>query len=142
MRKALGSMKKARPKEMTLKEESLLENKELGLEPMQEQMDFIFQVLHEHGINSRLWLEEYMAAAMANGMQAPPNFEKWLPWNLSADQKKRFSQDSYFEHGHARFVQTNTGITYHLRPDGSRKEMKIGDLTASQFEKLTGLCIS
>lgn len=134
--------KTKRVKEMTLREESLAENKELGLEQVQEQMDFIFGILHQHGINSQLWLEEYIAASQANGMKAPPDVESWLPWNLTDEQKNRFSKETFFEHGDAKFVRSNTGKTFLLQKDGSRKEMKIGDLTASEFEKLTGLCIS
>lgn len=134
--------KKAPVRAMTLREESLAENKELGMEQVQEQMDFIFGILHQHGINSQLWLEEYIGAAQANGMQAPPDVEKWLPWNLTAEQKQRFSKETFFEHGRAKFVRSNTGKTYLLQKDGSRKEMSIGDLTAAEFEKLTGLCIS
>lgn len=59
--------RKAVARRVTLREESLAENKELGLEAMQEQMDVIFAVLHEHGINSRLWMQEYLEAAERNG---------------------------------------------------------------------------
>jgi hypothetical protein len=124
---------------MTLKEESLAENKALGLEQMQEQMDVIFAVLHEHGINSRLWMEEYFTASQANGLNVPADFEKFLPWNLSSETKKRLSKDSTFSYGNAQFLQTNDGTVYHLRKDGTRVKIIIGDLTAEEFARLTGV---
>lgn len=141
MRKSFKSLKKQAARGMTLKEESAAENKKLGLEESQAQMDFIFTILNEHGINSRLWLQEYIAAAQTSGMNAP-DLDKWLPWNLSSELKDRLSRDSYFEYGQARFVQTSNGTVFYLPPDGTRQEISIGDLTAAEFEKLTGLSTS
>ena len=124
---------------VTLREESLAENKELGLEAMQEQMDFIFAVLHEHGINSRLWMQEYLEAAEKNGGNAPADFEKFLPWNLSAEAKARLSKDSTFSYGKANFIQKSDGTVLHLRKDGSSEKIDIGSLTGNEFDKLTGL---
>jgi hypothetical protein len=137
---ALIKIDKKKPKRrMTLREESLAENKVLGLEQMQEQMDLIFATLHEHGINSKLWMEEYLASCEKNGWSAPNDFEKFLPWNLSSEIKERLSKDSTFSYGKARFLQTNNGPVYHLREDGSRVKIDIGNLTWEEFEQLTGI---
>lgn len=130
------SSTKSSRKRVTLKEESLAENKALGLEKEQEQMEEIFTVLHEHGINSRLWMEEYIGACQANGMQAPADFEKFLPWNLSPEAKKRLSRESTFSYGNAQFIQSPDGTVYHLRKDGSRVKIIIGDLTYEELEAL------
>jgi hypothetical protein len=123
---------------LTLREESLAENKVLGLDQQQQQMDFIFSVLHEHGINSRLWMEEYLRACQSNGFQAPPDFEKFLPWNLSPEVRERLSRDSFFSYGNAKFIQKNDGTVYHLHPDGTHVKVNIGDMTAAEFDSLTG----
>ncbi len=129
--------KKAPPRRITLREESLAENKALGLEETQKQMNVIFGILHEHGINSQLWMEEYFTASEANGWKAPEDLEKYLPWNLSPEIKTRLSKDSFFSHGNATFVRTGTGTVFHLRKDGTRVEIVIGDLTWEEFEELT-----
>ena len=124
---------------VTLRDESLAENKELGLEAMQEQMDLLFAVLHEHGINSRLWMQEYLEAAERNGGTAPVDFKKFLPWNLTAEAKARMSKDSVFSYAKANFIQNSHGTVLHLRKDGTREKIDIGSLTGDQFDKLTGL---
>lgn len=131
--------KRRQARRITLKEESLAENKAHGLDHMQEQMDLIFSVLHQNGINSRLWLEEYLAACSRNGGNAPPDFEKFLPWNMSPETRARLSKESTFSQGHASFIQSPNGTVYHLQKDGSRIPIIIGDLTAEEFEELTGL---
>lgn len=123
-------------KRITLRDECLAENKELGLEDMQEQMDLIFSVLHQHGINSQLWLEEYLAACEANGGNAPPDVDNFLPWNLSVEKKKRLSKNSTFTHGKALFVRTNRGAVYHVRKDGRRVKIDFGEMTAEELEQL------
>ena len=124
---------------VTMRDESLAENKELGLEAMQEQMDVIFAVLHEHGINSRLWMQEYLESAEKNGGKPPADFEKFLPWNLTAEAKARLSKDSAFSYGKANFIQKGDGTVFHLRKDGTREKIDIGSLTGDEFDKLTGL---
>lgn len=131
--------RKTLARRVTLREESLAENKELGLEAMQEQMDFIFAILHEHGINSRLWMQEYLEAAERNGGKAPADLEKFLPWNLPAEAKARLSKDSAFSYGKANFIQKGDGTVFHLRKDGTREKIDIGSLTGDEFDKLTGL---
>jgi hypothetical protein len=124
---------------MTLREESLAENKELGLEEMQEQMDLIFKVLHEHGINSELWLQEYLEACASNDWQAPADFERFLPWNLSPSARERLSKETKFQYGDAHFVRSNDGSVFHLEDSGKRTKVDIGGLTGDEFEKLTGV---
>lgn len=123
-------------KRLTLREESLAENMKLGLEQQQEQMDFIFSVLHQHGINGRLWMQEYFAACNVNGKLAQQEVEKFLPWNLPSEAKQRLSKDCNFSYGNAQFVQTNDGTTYHIQMDGTRIKINIGDMTFDEFEKL------
>ena len=41
-------------------------------------------------LNPRRWLTAYLQACAANGGQAPAQPEAFLPWNLSADQRKEF----------------------------------------------------
>jgi len=132
--------RKAQNSAMTLREESLAENEALGLEDMQEQMDQIFQVLNEHGINGELWLQEYLEACANNGWQAPLDFERFLPWNLSPAAKERLSKETTFQYGNAHFVRTNHGSVFQLQADGTRKKVDIGGMTGREFEKLTGIC--
>jgi hypothetical protein len=133
------SSKSGSNKRITLREESLAENKALGLEEMQVQMDAIFAILHEHGINSRLWLSEYLSACENHIWDSPADFQKFLPWNLSTGTKARLSKESFFSHGNANFMQSPDGTVYHLRENGTRAPIIIGDLTAEEFEKLTGM---
>ena len=123
---------------ITLKEESLAENKALGLEGVQEQMDTIFAILRQHGINSRLWMEEVFAVSGANNWNLPPDFEKFLPWNLSPAAKERLSKDCTFVYGNAQFLQTNDGTVYHLCNNGTRIKVNFGDMTGDEFEQLIG----
>jgi transposase len=44
-------------------------------------------------INPRKWLEAYLQACAQAGGQVPPEVERWLPWNLSAEQKKELAQE-------------------------------------------------
>jgi hypothetical protein len=126
---------------MTLLEECIAENKELGLEAAQEQMDFIFSILEEHGINKRLWLTEVLTVSESYGDNPPADImESFLPWNLSPEAKERFSQDSFFEIGDANFKEQADGKVFHIKADGTFEEINIGQLTGDEFEKLTGIC--
>ncbi len=122
---------------MTLREESLAENEELGLQGIQEQMDLIFKVLNEHGINSELWLKEYLEACSEG--QPPEDFERFLPWNLSSSAKERLSKETMFQLGEAQFVRSNNGSVFHLADNGKRTKVDIGGMTGEEFEKLTGV---
>lgn len=136
------SSRKARRKlsnsALTLREESLLENKELGLEDVQEKMNVIFKLLNEYGINSELWLAEYLENCQKNG-GVPKDFERFLPWNLSPADKQRLSKETTFRHGNAQFVRSNHGSIFHLEEGGKRTKVDFGSMTAAEFDKLTGL---
>jgi len=45
------------------------------------------------GINSRLWLEEYLEACAKNGGRAPDDTESFLPWKMSDEQLEKFGAD-------------------------------------------------
>lgn len=122
---------------MTLREESLAENEELGLQRVQEQMDLIFKVLNEHGINCELWLKEYFEACSEG--HPPEDFERFLPWNLSAEAKERLSKETMFQHGKAQFIRSNDGSVFHLEDNGKRTKVDIGGMTWEEFGKLTGV---
>jgi transposase len=42
-------------------------------------------------MNPRLWLFAYLEACAANAGRAPTDADQWLPWNLSLEQKAKFS---------------------------------------------------
>lgn len=44
-------------------------------------------------INPRKWLVAYLQACAQAGGQVPAEVEKWLPWKLSAEQKKEMAQE-------------------------------------------------
>lgn len=83
-------------KHRSLKQESLAENKELGLDDQQAMFDLIFATLREYGIDERLWLEEYFAASgVGNGLEsakAPADVEQFLPWNMPAEMRQRLQK--------------------------------------------------
>ena len=123
-------------KRMTLRDESLAEDKELGIEHISEQMNVIKETLIQNGINFRLWLEEYLLAAENNGMRPPANFEDYLPWNMSHEMKERLSKDSIFKRGNVTFLERADGTIYHLFPDGTKQKIDIDSMTAEEFDKL------
>jgi transposase len=50
----------------------------------------LFQTLALHNLNPRLWLQAYLeACAQAQG-KAPENLDDFLPWKMSAEQKRLF----------------------------------------------------
>jgi transposase len=51
----------------------------------------LFQTLALWGLNSRVWLTAYLTACAESGGQAPARPEAWLPWNLSAEQRRAWS---------------------------------------------------
>lgn len=126
----------ASSKRITLREENLAEDKELGIEHITNEMTLIRDVLYQHGINFRLWLTEYLTAAEQNDMKPPSNFEDYLPWNMSSEMKERLSKNTTFSYGNANFLQKTNGTVYHLLPDGTQKVIDIGSLTAEEFDKL------
>jgi transposase len=53
----------------------------------------LFQTLSLANLNPRLWLTAYLNACAAAGGQAPADAAKYLPWNLSDEQKREWSTD-------------------------------------------------
>jgi hypothetical protein len=126
---------------MTLKEESLAENEELALQAAQEQMEFIFNILEEHGINKRLWLTEVLAVSESHGDNPPADImESFLPWNLSPEAKERFSQDTFYTIGEDTFKERADGKIFHVQADGTEEEITFDEMTGLGFEKLAGIC--
>jgi transposase len=52
----------------------------------------IVATLKKHRLNPRKWLTAYLQACAEAGGKAPEEVDKWLPWNLSARQKKDMAQ--------------------------------------------------
>jgi len=53
----------------------------------------IVATLKKHGINPRKWLTAYLHACAQAGGKAVEDVDKWLPWNLSVQQKKALAQE-------------------------------------------------
>ena len=52
----------------------------------------IVATLKKHRLNPRKWLTAYLQACAEAGGKAPEDVDKWLPWKLSAQQKKDMGQ--------------------------------------------------
>ena len=52
----------------------------------------IVATLKKHRLNPRKWLTAYLQACAEAGGKTPEDVEKWLPWNLSAQQRKEMAQ--------------------------------------------------
>ena len=52
----------------------------------------IVATLEKHRLEPRKWLTAYLQACAEAGGKAPAEVENWLPWNLSAQQKKELAQ--------------------------------------------------
>lgn len=50
----------------------------------------IFQTLLVGSINPRQWLQDYLQACAEHGGNAPPNATRFLPWNLTEDEQRRY----------------------------------------------------
>jgi transposase len=48
----------------------------------------LFQTLCLWGLNPRLWLKAYLQACAEGGGRAPANLDAFLPWKLSAEQRR------------------------------------------------------
>ena len=48
----------------------------------------LFQTLCLWGLNPRLWLAEYLTACAEAGGEASENVDRFLPWNLSPEQRR------------------------------------------------------
>jgi transposase len=53
----------------------------------------IVATLKKGGINPRKWLSAYLQACAEAGGQAPKDVERWMPWNLTAQQKQEMAQE-------------------------------------------------
>jgi transposase len=53
----------------------------------------LFQTLCLANLNPHLWLTAYLNACAAAGGKAPADADKYLPWNLSDEQKRAWSSD-------------------------------------------------
>lgn len=53
----------------------------------------ILATLKKWRINPRKWLSAYLQACAEAGGQAPKDVEKWLPWDLTAEQIKEMAQE-------------------------------------------------
>jgi transposase len=53
----------------------------------------LFQTLALGGLNPRLWLTAYLSACAEAGGRAPSRPEAFLPWNLSAEQRRAWLLD-------------------------------------------------
>ena len=51
----------------------------------------LLATLKKWRINPRKWLKAYLEACAEAGGQVPKEVERWLPWNLTAEQKKRMA---------------------------------------------------
>jgi transposase len=54
----------------------------------------IVATLKKHGLNPRKWLTGYLQGCAQAGGKAPEDVDKWLPWNLSAQQKKDMQDET------------------------------------------------
>jgi transposase len=53
----------------------------------------IVATLKKNRLNPRKWLKAYLQACAEAGGKAPEDVDKWLPWNLSVQQKKEMAQE-------------------------------------------------
>jgi transposase len=53
----------------------------------------LFQTLCLWDLNPRLWLSAYLTACAEAGGRAPENVDRFLPWNLSPEQKRAWGGD-------------------------------------------------
>jgi transposase len=53
----------------------------------------VFQTLCLWGLNPRLWLTAYLEACTEVGGRAPEQVDRFLPWNLSAEQRRAWGTE-------------------------------------------------
>jgi transposase len=53
----------------------------------------LFQTLCLWGLNPRLWLTAYLSGCAEAGGRAPQDVERFLPWNLSAEQRRAWGSN-------------------------------------------------
>jgi transposase len=52
----------------------------------------LLATLKKWGINRRKWLTAYLQACAEAGGKEPPDVERWLPWNLTKEQRKEMAE--------------------------------------------------
>jgi transposase len=53
----------------------------------------LFQTLCLWNLNPRLWLRAYLSACAEAGGRAPADLDRFLPWNLSPEQRREWGSD-------------------------------------------------
>ena len=53
----------------------------------------ILATLKKWGLNRRKWLTTYLQACAEAGGKVPPDVERWLPWNLTPEQRKEMAEE-------------------------------------------------
>jgi transposase len=53
----------------------------------------LLATLKKWRINSRKWLKAYLQACAEAGGQVPEEVERWLPWNLTEEQKREMAEE-------------------------------------------------
>ena len=53
----------------------------------------LLATLLKWGINRRKWLSAYLQACAQAGGKVPQDADRWLPWNLTAEQKKEMREE-------------------------------------------------
>ena len=53
----------------------------------------LFQTLCLWNLNPRLWLTGYLSACAEAGGRAPADLDRFLPWNLSPEQRREWGSD-------------------------------------------------
>ena len=53
----------------------------------------ILATLKKWGLNRRKWLTAYLQACAEAGGKVPPDVERWLPWNLTPEQRKEMAEE-------------------------------------------------
>ena len=74
-----------------------MDSQELGARGKTRRWVYLFSIvatLLKHGLNPRKWLTAYLQACAEAGAKAPQDVDKWLPWNLSGQQKKDMAQQA------------------------------------------------
>lgn len=54
----------------------------------------ILATLKKWKINARKWLTAYLQACAEAGGKVPKDVDRWLPWNLTAEQKKAMAEEA------------------------------------------------
>lgn len=52
----------------------------------------LLATVKKNGLEARKWLKAYLQACAQAGGKVPPDVGKWLPWNLTTEQKKEMAE--------------------------------------------------